>query len=41
MDMRLSLFNNIFSYNAIVISKLRVKVGFCNYSGGRTRFGNL
>jgi hypothetical protein len=40
-DVRLSLFNNIFGYNAMAISESRVKAGFRNYSGGRTRFGDL
>jgi hypothetical protein len=40
-DVRLSLFNNIFGYDAIVISELRVEAGFCNYGGGRTRFSDL
>jgi len=40
-DVRLSLFNNIFGYDAMAISESRVKAGFRNYGGGRTRFGDL
>jgi hypothetical protein len=41
MDMWLSLFNNIFGHDAMAIFKLRVKIGFRNYSGGRMCFGDL
>jgi hypothetical protein len=40
-DVRLSLFNNIFGYNPIAISKSRIKAGFRNYGRGRTRFSDL
>jgi hypothetical protein len=40
-NIQLSLFNNIFGYDPMAIFKLRVKAGFYNYSGGRTRFGDL